>query len=259
MEFWHKQTKETPLYPDILWSRPENKLSAGKLLIIGGNKNGFTSINQAYQIAQNTGAGSIRVVLPDALKKTLGPLGPYDFAPSTPSGSFATKAFNDLLQQSTWADCVLLAGDMGRNSETAILLEKFTSHYHGPLVVTKDTADYFINFLPTIPDSSNITLIINLGQLQKLGTALKFDTPFLLDMGVMMHAQALHRFTKLHNFTIMTKDLNNIIVAKDGLVITTNVQNQTDLWQTESAAKASVLLMQNPTKPLQSITTSVIV
>ena len=42
--YWHKQTADAPLYPDMEWSMPELRDQAGKLGIIGGNKLGFAGV-----------------------------------------------------------------------------------------------------------------------------------------------------------------------------------------------------------------------
>ena len=49
--YWHKQTVEKPLFPDILWSRPQNKRQAGKLLIVGGHAESFAAVGEAYAAA----------------------------------------------------------------------------------------------------------------------------------------------------------------------------------------------------------------
>ena len=46
-----KQTKAKPFFPDLLWSRPENKFHAGKLLIVGGNAQAALAPAQAYMLA----------------------------------------------------------------------------------------------------------------------------------------------------------------------------------------------------------------
>src|SRR5262245_34884782 len=121
-EYWRKQQPGKLLFPELEWSRPENKAQAGKLLIVGGNQHGFAAPAEAYAVATKTGIGTARVLLPDALQKTVGRiLDNGEFAPSTPSGSFSQKALGELLSYSSWADAALLAGDFGRNSETAIL------------------------------------------------------------------------------------------------------------------------------------------
>lgn len=66
--YWLKQSNAEPLFPDLIWSRPESKQAAGKLLIIGGNAHGFSAPAEAYVIAGKSGIGSTRVVMPNALK-----------------------------------------------------------------------------------------------------------------------------------------------------------------------------------------------
>lgn len=259
MDYWKKQTKEKPLFEDILWSRPETKHGAGKLLIIGGNSFGFSSVQESYKTAHEAGAGSIRTLLPESLHKTLGGLlDDTYFAPSTPSGSFASDALNEFLINSQWADGVILSGDLGRNSETSILLEKYLNKYSGPLMIAKDCVDYFYNQPDIILNRPNTSLSLNLSQLQKLGTASNFDTPFLLGMGLVLLAQALHKFTLMHQITIITKELDNIIVAHKGNVSSTKLTIDKDPWRTKVGTRASIFWLQNPTKPYESITTSIL-
>jgi NAD(P)H-hydrate repair Nnr-like enzyme with NAD(P)H-hydrate dehydratase domain len=90
---WLKQVADKPLFPDLLWSRPENKRQAGKLLIVGGNLHGFAVPMAAYNAATAAGIGSARVILPEKLKKALGTsFTEAEFAPSTPSGSLSRQA-----------------------------------------------------------------------------------------------------------------------------------------------------------------------
>ncbi len=261
MEYWHKQTKATPMFPDILWSRPENRNGAGKLLIIGGSSIGFAAVGEAYGAALKTGAGTIRVMLPDVLRKSVGMIMPEaEYAPSTPSGSFAKNALNEWLIHAHWADGILLAGDLGRNSETSVLLELFLEKYDGLLTITKDAVDYFYAQPNLLVYRENTAIILSVAQLQKLGTALRYDKPFLLSMGLMLVVQALHDFTlKFPNLTIVTRELEHIIVAKHGTVSSTKLQEPSDRWCVTTAAAASTFWVQNPTKPFESITTSLTV
>ena len=98
------QTKSNPLFEDLLWSRPENKQHAGKLLIIGGNKFSFNSPAEAYNEAERAGAGAIRVILPDSLRTTISKIFPAaDFAQSNPSGGFSNAALAEIIEQMDWA------------------------------------------------------------------------------------------------------------------------------------------------------------
>jgi NAD(P)H-hydrate repair Nnr-like enzyme with NAD(P)H-hydrate dehydratase domain len=173
--YWHKQTKENPLFPDLLWSRPENRAHAGKLLVIGGNAHGFAAPAEAYMESMKAGVGLTRVLLPDAVKAAAGhALETVDFAPSTPSGSFSKKSLAEFLDHAAWADGVLLAGDLGRNSETAILLESFLQKYVGLITLTKDAIDYTYGFAELALTRPDTTLVLTLAQLQKLAKAAKY-------------------------------------------------------------------------------------
>src|SRR5258708_25670424 len=96
--YWHKQSSDKPLFPNLIWSRPEQTNQAGKLLIVGGNQHGFSAPAEAYQEAESAGIGTCRVLLPDKLQKTVGRiLENGEYAPSTPSGSFSKSALSTLL------------------------------------------------------------------------------------------------------------------------------------------------------------------
>src|SRR5574337_963690 len=104
MDNWLKQNTDSPLFPDLIWSRPENKRHAGKLLIIGGNAHGFAAPAAAFAAAGRAGRGSMRVILPQVLQKTLRKsFSEAEYAPSTPSGSFARAALAMLLEHAEWA------------------------------------------------------------------------------------------------------------------------------------------------------------
>src|ERR1700683_2856161 len=122
--YWQQQLPDNPLFPDSLWSRPERRSTAGKLLIIGGNGFGFAAPAEAYSHALKAGIGDARVILTDALKSSVGrKFEAGQFAPSNPSGSFSQKALGDMINLSDWADGVLVAGGFGGNLQTTMLLE----------------------------------------------------------------------------------------------------------------------------------------
>src|SRR5438034_11126943 len=105
-DYWLRQEAGKPLFPELEWSQPENRTQAGKLLIIGGNLHGFAAPAEAYAEAVKAGIGTARVLLPDALQKTVGRvLENGAFASSTPaSGSFSQKALGERLTDAAWAD-----------------------------------------------------------------------------------------------------------------------------------------------------------
>ncbi len=257
--YWHKQTSNEPLFPELAWSRPENKRFAGKLLIIGGNVHGFAAPAEAYQSAEKYGIGTINVVLPDAIQKLVS--GFFEnafFGPSTPSGSFSQASLSEMLEQSAWADGVLLAGDLGRNAETAIVLEKFAQKYSGQLIVTKDAVDYFRNAPKQLLARPNTTIVASLSQLQKIAVSAHFTEPVTLGMDLLNLIETLRIFTSTYDSNLITKYHDQMIVACQGKVSTTKLLQDMPIWRVQTAAAISVWWIQNPSKTYEALTTAIL-
>lgn len=258
-DYWHKQTADQPLFPDLIWSRPENRAHAGKLGIIGGNVHGFAAVGIAFTEAEKAGIGTARVLMPDSLQKTVSKLFPAaDFAPSTPSGSFGREALAAALELGQWSDGLLLAGDFGHNSETAVLLESLVSKYSGQLTITQDAIDYFLTNLKPILNRPETTLVLSFAQLQKLATNMKFSRPFTFDTDLLRLVELLHVFTETYPLNIVVKHLDNIFAAVTGQVSSTRLDQDLKVWRVITAARISVWWLQNPNKPFESLTTSLI-
>ena len=258
-QYWTKQETNKPAFPDIIWARPESKHTAGKLLIVGGNAHGFIDVGISYQIAVKAGAGTVHVFLPDVLRKTVGAtLENCQYAPSTPSGSFSKTALNELLIQSEWADCVLLAGEFGRNSETAILLEDFVHNYKGPLVVTRDAVDYFLNHSALLLKRKDTCIVGSTAQLQKLATDSHFTQAITTNLDLVKLVEIMHNFQSLHDAHLITHLLGTTIIAAEGKISTTKTGTSEDIWRVPTAAAAAVFWMQNSNLPFEAMTTSLV-
>jgi ADP-dependent NAD(P)H-hydrate dehydratase / NAD(P)H-hydrate epimerase len=257
--YWLKQTAEQPLFPDLLWSRPENRNQAGKLLIVGGNIHGFAAAAEAHTAATAAGIGTARVLLPDSLQKTVGKVFiAGEYAPSTPSGSFSRKALAEVLAMGEWADAVLLAGDFGRNSETAVVLEQLLGKYKGQLTLTKDAADYFTKTPEPLLKRTNTLLVLSFAQLQKLAAGARSTTAFTFNMDFLRLVEMLHDFTNQYSAAIIVKHLDTIFVAVNGQVSTTKLAVEQPVWRVKTAAAASVWWLQNPAKVFESLTAAVL-
>lgn len=257
--YWKKQSAESPLYPDIEWSKPEQRSFAGKLAIIGGNKLGFAGVAEAYSVATSAGVGQIKVLLPDVLKKTI-PSAITDalFAPTNPSGSLAKDASTDLAAISAWAEGILLIGDAGRSSETAILYEQFLQDYHGPLTITRDAVDLVKNSSQAIVDRPNTLLVVSFAQLQKLFQAVYYPKVLTFSMQLTNLVEALHKFTITYPVTIAVLHKETLVVAHDGGVVTTPWDNPMAIWRGNTAAKAATYWLWSPSKPLEATATAII-
>lgn len=258
-DYWKKQAADTPLFPDIEWSKPENKSFAGKLGIIGGNKLGFAGVAEAYAVASSAGIGQARVVLPDVLKKTI-PATITDalFAPTNPSGSLTKEAVAELSTIAQWADGILLIGDAGRSSETAILYENFISTYTGPLTITRDAVDLVKNSAQTIVERPHTLLILSFAQLQKLFQSVYYPKVLTFSMQLTNLVEALHKFTITYPVTIAVLHRETFVIAHDGAVVSTPWESPMLIWRGNTAAKAAAYWLWNPSKPLESVATAIV-
>jgi len=256
--YWRKQTPDTPLFPDLLWSRPEHKKQAGKLGIIGGHAQSFAAAATAYAEAGKAGIGTARVLLPDSLEKTVGQIFEAgEYAPSTPSGSFSQRAVADVLELAAWGDSLLVAGDLGHNSETAILLEKLAHDYSGQLTITRDAADYFTDAPAPLLNREDTLLVISFAQLQKLAVQAHFPHAFTFSMDLLRLIDTLHDFTTQYRLYVVTKHLENILVAVNGQVSSTRLTKDLETWRVATAAHAATWWLQNPAKPFEALTSAI--
>lgn len=254
-DYWLKQI-DTPLFPDILWSRPESKQGAGKLAIIGGNSHGFGAPGVAFQHALAAGVGVARVLLPDGVKKVVsGILPEADFAPSTPSGSFAKQSLSDMLSLASWGDACLIAGDVGRNSETAIVLESFVEKFAGLLTITQDAVDYFKETPLQLVDRPQTLIVLSLSQIQKIFINTPTITPITYSMSVTQLVEALHDYTADHVVCLVVKHNDLLFIAHKGRIATVKLTD--DIWRVTTASRATVFWLQNPGKLFEAVVSSV--
>lgn len=254
--YWQKQSSTSPLFPDIEWNRPEQKAHAGKIAIIGGNKLGFVAIRDAYTIANELGAGQIRAILPDVLKRTI-PAYVTDalFLPSNPSGGFSREGLPEFEAACAWADLCLLVGDAGRNSETAMAFESLLDS-QARVVVTRDAVDLLMPAVAKLVDREHMTFVVSFAQLQKIFQAVYYPKILSFSMQLLQLVEALHKFTITYPVTIVTFHHNQLIVAHDGKVVSQEFDQPMAIWRGITATKAATYLLWNPQKPLEAIATS---
>lgn len=258
--YWKKQTSSKPLYPDVEWNKPEQRSQAGRLGIIGGNKLGFAGVGEAYGVANASGVGETRVLLPDALRKTIPPvMTDVLFGATNPSGSLARDAHVEMKALSAWATGVLLVGDAGRNSETAILYEDFLKDYTGPLTITRDAVDLIKNSSSTIVERPDTLLVVSFAQLQKIFQNVYYPKVLTFSMQLAHVVDALHKFTITYPCAIMVLHKDYLIVASNGDVTTTEWQNPMAIWRGSVAAKAASYWLWNPSSVLMAATASIVV
>ncbi|HRJ91210.1 MAG TPA: hypothetical protein PLU21_03305 [Candidatus Saccharibacteria bacterium] len=257
--YWQKQTSEKPLFPDIAWSKPEMRSLAGKLAIVGGNKLGFAGVAEAYGTSLEAGVGEVRVLMPDALKSSIPKaFGEALFAPSNPSGSLAKDSLNELRALGEWADAVLLIGDAGRNSETAVVYEQFIQQYDGLLTLTRDSIDLMKNNPSLLAERPNTLLVASFAQVQKLFQGVYYPKIMTFSMQLTQAVEALHKFTITYPVTLATLHNDTLLVAHEGEVVTTKWEKPMAIWRGTTATKAACYWLWNKEKPLEAVSASLI-
>lgn len=257
--YWRTQALNKPLFPNIEWSKPEQRSQAGKLAIIGGNKLGFAGVAESYSTALKTGAGEVRVLLPDVLRKTI-PTTITDtvFGTTNPSGSLASDALHDMQALDAWASGTLLAGDAGRNSETAILYENFILSSTKPLIITRDAVDLVKNSASTLVERPNTLLVVSFAQLQKLFQSVYYPKILTFSMQLSSLVEAVHKFTITYPVSIAVLHKDYLVVASEGEVTSTRWENAMAIWRGQVATRAAVYWLWNPGSPLEPVTASLL-
>jgi NAD(P)H-hydrate repair Nnr-like enzyme with NAD(P)H-hydrate dehydratase domain len=256
--YWRKQLPEKPLFPDLEWSKPEQRSLAGRLGIIGGNKLGFAGVASGYTAALDAGVGEVRVLLPDVLRKTV-PTTITDtlFGATNPSGGLSKDASIEMHTLGSWAQGILMIGDAGRNSETAIVYEDFLQDYHGQLTITRDAVDLIKNSSQAIVEREDTLLVVSFAQLQKIFQSVYYPKILTFSMQLSSLVEALHKFTITYPVNIMVLHKEYLIVASGGDVTTTEWENPMAIWRGSVASKAAAYWLWNPKSPLKAFTASI--
>lgn len=254
--YWHKQTDKS-IFPELEWNKPERRDQAGRLLIIGGYLHNLNAPAQSYEIATKQGIGSVKVALPDKTKRLLG--GALDaavFLPSTPSGELSREGLDELLEYSGWADTILLPGDIGRNSQTTLLISDLIENTTAQLVISRDAIDILQNAPQVIAKREKTTLVLSFAQLQKLCQNLKLPNALVFSMDLIKMIEFLHQFTEEYPCNIVTLHQNNLTVAVKGKVSATDLDQFEDSWRLRMSAISACYQTWNPTKPFEALTHS---
>lgn len=256
--YWQTQPPDKPLFPDIEWNKPEQRSLAGRLGIIGGNKLGFAGVAEGYTNAAANGVGEVRVLLPDILRKTI-PASITDalFGATNPSGSLAKDATTEMHALGAWATGILLIGDAGRNSETAIVYEDFLQDYKGQLTITRDAVDLLKNSSQALVERPDTLLVLSFAQLQKLFQSVYYPKILTFSMQLSTLVEAVHKFTITYPVTIMVLHKEYLVVAHGGQVTTTAWENPMAIWRGSVATKAASYWLWSPAAPLEAMTASV--
>lgn len=251
---WLKQDSQ-PLFPAIEWAAPQNTAQAGKLVIVGGHQARFHTIAMAHQAALTAGAGQVRSVLPQSLKRRLPESSlPLAFVPDTPSGSLSQEAITQLQAFARWGDAVLWPGELGGNSATAILLERWLDASEDLNILAGDAIDRLPTYSLTTWNRPSVVLITTLPQLQQLGRQVAQIMPLKHDFGVREVVNWLEELGNLNQAAVVVILDHQLVVAYQGQISSTKITNMPSL--PNICALMSVRAMQHPSERFAALTTA---
>lgn len=164
-----------PLHPKLLWARPLNSRSAGRLLIVGGHSQTIAGVQTLYQLSTAGGIGECRLAVPDVQSKLLGPTGLASFLPTTPSGSIAKGGLGQLMYLAEDFDAVLIGADLTANSETATVIEQFLLRSQARAIVTNEALDALKFNLAAVLQRPNTLVVCDMAHIAHLSSAAKLQ------------------------------------------------------------------------------------
>lgn len=256
-DYWQKQVK--PLFPDLAWNIPEQK--TGQINIVGGNTQNFsTVVRTAEYLSHNFPLRKVNTILPDALRSKLPPLENLTFAPSTNSGAFARSL--ELAKIFENGDFNFIIGDLSHNAETAIAITDAIKKSPAPVLLTRDSVDLLAPTFGQIITQPQLFLVCSMAQLQKIFRALYYPRMIMLSQPLIPTLETLHKFTLTYDVTILTFHQENIIVAHNGNITTTNIKDTNftplSLWSGQLAGKITALSLFTPKRPLETTTAAIL-
>jgi hypothetical protein len=126
------------------------------------------------------------------------------------------------------------------------------------VTITKDGGDYVITNPKIVLNRDQTLLVVSFAQLQKIISASGFPRAITFDMDLTKLVEVLHDFTTTHSVFVVLKQSGTLYVAVNGHVSTTPSDETDDIWRVKTAAHASTWWLQNPDKPFEAITTSLV-
>jgi hypothetical protein len=226
---WLKQTVNSPLFEGLIWSRPETKQYAGKVVVIGGNLHSFSKTVNSYSLLLSAGLGQVTVLLPKPIQKIIGHISTdLVFCPSTDSGSFGSEALYDLVDYSSASDGVFLSGELSSNSETLIVFEKLVSLVSKIMIITDDSIDLILHIDVSLINRTNMIYVGSLDKIQKLATKLQSPDPITSSLALSNLVEILQKLTQDNKLSLATIHQGYVVIASSGDVSTTKIENSSD-------------------------------
>ncbi len=164
------QTEE-PLVHNPDWLIPERTNQRGRFLVLGASNASLLTLQKCFDFFEKNGVNEVKFMLPKGLIDLVHGNPKFFAVESDRKDSFDLRSYPELLGACDWADCVLIPGGVGRNSETSRCLEKILEQSSSRFVLVGDCLE------PVNPGISlgraNTTIVASLSQLQRMNLLTK--------------------------------------------------------------------------------------
>lgn len=232
----------------LSWEKPERKDQAGSLIIFGGSSFKLKEVDTIFKAAKHYGIGSVSALVPESLAKVFKRDDPY-LIPVAQDNYFGLtdSGFKMLTEECIVADGLILA-DIGNNSSTGLKLAKLISNYLKPVLLTDSAMPLISSYATEILSNSNLVLLLNLQNTQKLIKASNLKLSFALnsDLATSKKIELLHEFQSQVAASIVLLDDERIISTNNSYYLNIKMQGS----KQDLAAKIIAWKIWSPTTNL---------
>ncbi len=202
----------------LSWEKPERKDQAGSIIIFGGSSFKLKEVDTIFKKAKASGIGQASALVPESLAKGFKRDDPY-LVPIALDNYFglADSGYKTLQEELSLTEALILA-DVGNNSSTGLKLAKLVSNSVKPTFLTNSAASLFSNYANEVLKNPNLTLVINLQNLQKLvkASSIKLSTSLSSDQGINKKIDSLSK--------IQEQIKSKIVLIDEGRVVSVDQQ-----------------------------------
>lgn len=130
---------DPPLLPDR--PRDANKVTAGRVLVVGGSRDMAGAPAMAGLGALRAGAGLVRLAVPRGIQATVAGYRCETTTAGLPeleTGALSAEAYPEMLALAEGWDAVVLGPGLGRDEQTGEAVRTFSQDVHGPTLLDAD-------------------------------------------------------------------------------------------------------------------------
>lgn len=211
----------------LIWEKPERKDQAGSLLVFGGVSLKLKEVDTAFKKAKKCGIGSAQALVPESLarvfKRDEQYLTPINFDNYYGLSENGQKTLQDEFALSYG----LILADIGNSSATERRLVLTIAKTFKPVVLTDLSINLVLNYPHELLNNKNITLVINLQNLQKIIQVcnLKLDKPLLSSSSFNQKIEVLAKLNYLLDSKIVLLEEKRVLAVDNDFYFSREYKN----------------------------------